>query len=287
MRTSLRRCGAHRRSWSGQAGLPSELVALYLERIASLEPTLNAYRVVLADGARPMLSRQRSGWQRATMPRCSCAGGDQGQRRLRGRVTTDGTAAYGEPATEDGHVVRGCAKRGATILGKTQPARAGDLRVHREPTWATPATPGYLADLRAAPARQWRATARVCCSIAHATDGGGLDSHPGRYNGLLGLKPQRTASRSRRIASTGTASRIGLREPNRDGHSALPRRDERRREGDFQAPPPLERPLVEAASTPPGKLRIACTTKTILPCPKRLRSWRRMRRRSSCSVPRA
>jgi amidase len=38
--------------------------------------------------------------------------------------------------------------------------------------------------------------------------------------------------------------------------------------GDFDRPPPLERPLVEAARTPPGKLRIACTTKTILPVPK-------------------
>jgi len=31
---------------------PSELVELYLERIAALEPQLNAFRVVLAEGAR-------------------------------------------------------------------------------------------------------------------------------------------------------------------------------------------------------------------------------------------
>jgi amidase len=38
--------------------------------------------------------------------------------------------------------------------------------------------------------------------------------------------------------------------------------------GDFESPPRFERPLVEAARTSPGKLRIACTTKTILPVQK-------------------
>jgi amidase len=38
--------------------------------------------------------------------------------------------------------------------------------------------------------------------------------------------------------------------------------------GDFESPPPLERPLVEAAGTPPGKLRIGCTTKTVFPVAK-------------------
>jgi amidase len=38
--------------------------------------------------------------------------------------------------------------------------------------------------------------------------------------------------------------------------------------GDFDSPPPFERPLAEAARTSPGKLRIAYTSKTILPVPK-------------------
>jgi amidase len=38
--------------------------------------------------------------------------------------------------------------------------------------------------------------------------------------------------------------------------------------GDFDSPPPLERPLVEAARTSPGKLRIACTTQTATPVKK-------------------
>jgi Asp-tRNA(Asn)/Glu-tRNA(Gln) amidotransferase A subunit family amidase len=41
-----------------------------------------------------------------------------------------------------------------------------------------------------------------------------------------------------------------------------------RGERDFDSPRPFDRPLVEAARTSPGKLRIACTTKTILPVPK-------------------
>jgi amidase len=38
--------------------------------------------------------------------------------------------------------------------------------------------------------------------------------------------------------------------------------------GDLDAPPPFRRPLTEAARSAPGKLRIACTTKTILPVRK-------------------
>jgi amidase len=38
--------------------------------------------------------------------------------------------------------------------------------------------------------------------------------------------------------------------------------------GDLDSPPPFERPLVDAARTPPGKLRIGCTTKTATPVKK-------------------
>src|SRR5262249_38458293 len=38
--------------------------------------------------------------------------------------------------------------------------------------------------------------------------------------------------------------------------------------GDFESPPRFERPLAEFARTPPGKLRIGCTTKTASPVRK-------------------
>jgi amidase len=106
-------------------------------------------------------------------------------------------------------------------------------------------------------------------AIAHATDGAGSIRYPAAYCGLFGLKPQRnrvSLSPDREhwhgLSVSGCVSRTVMDTAlYLDAVSGAEK-------GDFDSPRPFDRPLVEAARTSPGKLRIACTTKTILPVPK-------------------
>jgi amidase len=107
------------------------------------------------------------------------------------------------------------------------------------------------------------------CAIAHATDGAGSIRYPAAYNGLFGLKPQRnriSLSPDREhwygLSVAGCVSRTVMDTALFLDVMSGPER------GDFESPPPFERPLVDAARASPGKLRIACSTKTILPGPK-------------------
>jgi amidase len=107
------------------------------------------------------------------------------------------------------------------------------------------------------------------CAIAHATDGAGSIRYPAAYCGLFGLKPQRNRislwpNREHWYGLTvsGCVSRTVIDTALYLDAVGGPET------GDFDSPPPLRRPLVEAARGAPGKLRIACTTKTILPVPK-------------------
>ena len=107
------------------------------------------------------------------------------------------------------------------------------------------------------------------CAIAHATDGAGSIRYPAAYYGLFGLKPQRNRislwpdrEHWYGLSVSGCVSRTVMDTALYLDAMSGPER------GDFESPPPFERPLVEAARTSPGKLRIACTTKTIIPGPK-------------------
>jgi amidase len=113
------------------------------------------------------------------------------------------------------------------------------------------------------------ATAAGLCAIAHATDGAGSIRFPAAHCGLFGLKPQRnrvSLSPDREhwhgLSVSGCVSRTVIDTALYLDTIAGPVT------GDFDSPPPLERPLVEAASVPPGRLRIAFSAKTILPVAK-------------------
>ncbi len=189
---------------------PTELVDLYLERIERLDPELNAYRVVLAEGARADAKRAEERLAKGDdAPLLGVPVAVKDNVDYAGEVTTHGTAAYGDPAAEDGLVVRRLREAGATILGKTNLPELAIYGFTESPTWGdtrnpwdTSRTPGGSSGGSGV------AVAAGMCAIAHATDGAGSIRYPAAYNGLFGLKPQRNRDFAlARTGTTGTASR--------------------------------------------------------------------------------
>jgi amidase len=250
---------------------PSELLEIYLERIARIDPKLNAYRVVLGGQARADAKRAEE----------RLAGGDEAPLLgvpvaikdnvdYAGEVTTHGTAAYGEPAKEDSLIVRRLRDAGAVILGKTNLPELAIYGFTESPTWGDTRNPWDPSRTPAGSSGGSAvAVAAGMSAIAHATDGAGSIRYPAANCGLFGLKPQRNRvslwpdrEHWNGLSVSGCDSRTVMDTALYLDTMSGPEK------GDFDSPPPFERPLVEAARTSPGKLRVACTTKTILPVPK-------------------
>ena len=250
---------------------PSELVDLYLRRIEDLNPKLNAYRVVFEEGARADAERAEERLAKGDdAPLLGVPVAIKDNVDYAGEVTTHGTAAYGEPAAEDGLVVRRLREAGASILGKTNLPELAIYGFTENPTWGATRNPWDTSKTSGGSSGgSGVAVAAGLCAIAHATDGAGSIRYPAAFNGLFGLKPQRnriSLSPDREhwygLSVSGCVSRTVVDTALYLDVMSGPEK------GDLDVPPPFERPLVEAAGTPPGKLRIACTTKTATPVKK-------------------
>jgi amidase len=256
--------GAARQAEMVRAGevSPSELVRLHLERIERIDPQLNSFRAVL--GERALLEAEQA--------EARLKGGDErpllgvpialkDSTDLAGERTTHGTDGFPDPAAADSEMVRRLREAGAIVVGKTllpELAICGFTEsatwgVSRNP-WDPQRTPGGSSGGSAA------AVAAALVPIASASDGAGSIRIPAACCGLFGLKPQRgrvslapdlehwnglsvNGCVSRSVIDTALWLDVvagGSREPG--------------------APAPPERPFVEAARTPPGKLRIAYST---------------------------
>jgi amidase len=250
---------------------PTELVELYLERIDRLDPKLNAYRVVLEEGARADAKRAEERLADGEdAPLLGVPVAIKDNVDYEGEVTTHGTAAYGEPAAEDGLVVRRLRDAGATILGKTNLPELAIYGFTESPTWGATRNPWDTSrTCGGSSGGSGVAVAAGLCAIAHATDGAGSIRYPAAFNGLFGLKPQRNRislwpdrEHWYGLSVAGCVSRSVIDTALYLDVMSGPET------GDLDVPPPFERPLVEAAGTSPGKLRIACTTKTATPVRK-------------------
>jgi len=97
-----------------------ELVDLYLERIARLDPQLNAFRIVFAERARLEAdqadARRGAGGER---PLLGVPLAVKDDIDVAGEVTAVGTNARDAPAPADAEVVRRLRAAGAVIIGKT------------------------------------------------------------------------------------------------------------------------------------------------------------------------
>ncbi len=170
-----------------------ELVELYLERIARLDPQLNAFRVVLAE--RALLeadqadARLRAGGRRALLGVPIAVKDDID---VAGEVTGFGTRAYGEPAAKDAEIVRRARAAGAVVIGKTNVPELCAVPWTESPTrgttcnpWALERTPGGSSGGTAA------AVAAGLIGAGLGSDAGGSIRCPAAYCGLFGLKTQR------------------------------------------------------------------------------------------------
>ena len=250
---------------------PTELVELYLRRIERIDPELNAFRVVLDEGARADARRAEerlaSGEE---LPLLGVPVAIKDNVDYAGEITTHGTAAYGAPATEDGLIVRRLRDAGAVIVGKTNLPELAIYGFTESQTWGATRNPWDPSrTCGGSSGGSGVAVAAGMSAIAHATDGAGSIRYPAAYCGLFGLKPQRNRislwpdrEHWYELSVSGCVSRTVEDTALYLDVMSGPEK------GDLDAPPPLRRPLVEAARSAPGRLRIACTTKTATPVKK-------------------
>lgn len=245
-----------------------ELTELYLDRIRRFDAELNSFRVVrwerAVDEARTADERVAAG---EDGPLLGVPVAVKDNQDVEGEFTTHGTSAYGAPAARDSELVRRLREAGAVIMGKTHlpelaiwgMTESATWGVTRNP-WDPERTPGGSSGGSGA------AVAAGLVGTGTASDGGGSIRIPASCCGLFGLKPQRGrisygAEREHwyGLSVLGCVTRSVIDTALFLDVAAGPA------QGDRDVPPPPESPYVEAARTPPGRLRIAMSLKPPMP----------------------
>jgi amidase len=229
-----------------------ELTEACLERIARLDPVLNAFRVVLGERALAEAAQadgRRGGGDRRPLLGVPVAIKDDTD--VAGELTARGSNAFGEPASADAEVVRRLRAAGAVIVGKTSVPELEITPFTESPTfgatrnpWDLNRTPGGSSGGSAA------AVAAGLAGGALGSDGGGSIRIPAGCCGLFGLKPQR--------------GRVSLAPKDEAWHGLSVYGPIVRHVADaalFIDATSDGEPLAPAVSRPPGRLRIALSTK--------------------------
>lgn len=169
------------------------LVDAALQRIAETQPTINAFRVVLAESARAEADeadRRLAAGERLPLLGVPVAVKDDTD--IAGEETRFGIAGPVPPATADAELVVRLRAAGAIIVGKTTTPEIGQwpitvgegFGITRNP-WNLAYTPGGSSGGSAA------AVAAGLVPAAVGSDGAGSVRIPAAWTGLVGIKPQR------------------------------------------------------------------------------------------------
>jgi len=247
---------------------PVELIDLYLERIDRLNPTLDAYLTVAADGARDRARRAEKELAAGTDDLPPFLGVPIAIKDLNdtiGIVTTHGTAGWNQRIPEaDDHMVTRIRDAGFVILGKTNTPEFGSAPVTESPgypparnPWNLDRTPGGSSGGSAA------ATAAGLCPIAQGSDGGGSIRIPSALCGLFGIKPSRGRISTAPYAPSFHAVNGPIARTVADAAALLDAAAGYVTGDPYWAPPPT-RPFLEEVGASPGRLRIAITTDPLL-----------------------
>ncbi|MBA2794154.1 MAG: amidase, partial [Thermoleophilaceae bacterium] len=236
-----------------------ELVEASLARIEQVDPALNAYTFVDAEGALSAADAVQAGDRRPF------AGVPIAIKDLfapvAGMPMTQGSDLLGDYTPDyDYGLVRRLREAGFVIVGKTatpefgippvtEPRRFGPTRN----PWDTERTPGGSSGGAGA------AVASGTVPVAHGSDGGGSIRIPAACCGLVGLKPTRNRiSRAPDIGEHFLATDGGLTRTVADSAAMLDVMAGYEPGDANWAPPPPE-PFATIAAREPGKLRIGLT----------------------------
>jgi amidase len=234
-----------------------ELVELSLQRIEALNPRLNAFRVTMAEEA---LAAADAG---PTGPLAGVPIAIKDDLPVAGQSTTRGSRSYGPPAAADAEAVRKLRAAGAIPIGITNvpeltifPWTATDANGITRNPWDPSRTPGGSSGGSAA------AVAAGAVPCATGSDGGGSIRIPAAACGLVGMKPTRGRVSTQPLGQgwLGLSVYGGLARTVRDSALLL---DVMKGsvEGDTDRAPEFAGSYVDAASTPPPRLRIAVSRK--------------------------
>lgn len=177
-----------------QALSPLEVARAQLDRIARLQPVLNAFQLVDPDATLAMARASEERWQRGAP--CGPLDGlpvtIKDMVLARGWPTLRGsrTIAPDQPWEEDSPCVARLREAGAVFLGKTTTPEFGWKAITTAPLfgvtrspWNLQRTPGGSSGGAGA------ALAAGIGTLAHGGDAGGSIRIPASYCGLFGLKP--------------------------------------------------------------------------------------------------
>jgi amidase len=169
------------------------LTEIYLDRIARLDPVLNAYRIVFAERARAE-ARQADG-RRAAGDRRPLLGvpiAIKDDLDIAGELTCMGSNAVDGPAPADSEVVRRLRSAGAVILGKTNVPELTITPFTESPTFGVTRNPWDLQRTSGGSSGGTAtAVAAGLCAVGIGSDGAGSIRIPAGATGLFGLKAQR------------------------------------------------------------------------------------------------
>ena len=244
----------------------TELVSAALERIEQLNPTLNAFIHIDADGALETAARIEKGDPR---PFAGVPIAIKDTTSVAGMPYTMGSDIFGDFVPDhDSFVTRRIRDAGFVPVGKTNMPEFGILPVSeprrfgpaRNP-WDTDRTPGGSSGGSAA------AVAAGMVPLAHGSDGGGSIRIPAACTGLVGLKPTRgRISRGPDLGDdylvqdgtlTRTVAETAAMLDVLSGYEV----------GDTTWAPPPAQPFAEAVKTEAGRLRIGYTTTAAIEAP--------------------
>jgi amidase len=169
-----------------------ELTQTLLDRIARLDPALNAFRIVLPDEALEEAAARDEAPSRQRGPLHGVPIAIKDELDVAGQLTTFGGAARTAAAQQDSEPVRRLRAAGAIIIGKTRMPEFGQWPFtesaaggYTRNPWDPTRTPGGSSGGTAA------AVAAGMTAAAMGGDGGGSIRIPAACCGLFGLKPQR------------------------------------------------------------------------------------------------
>jgi amidase len=173
---------------------PQELLEYCLDRIETLDPSLNAFVLVLDEEARAAASRSEGRLASGVHgPLEGVPIAVKDNRQLAGHPVSQGSrCSSGRPARADAEVVARLRRAGAVLVGKTSLPEFGAVPVTesrrfgatRNP-WSVEHTPGGSSGGSAV------AVAAGLVPAAEGNDGGGSLRIPGSCCGLFALKPAR------------------------------------------------------------------------------------------------